>query len=169
MSLFESLFGKKKPQAQGQPTKNVAATTVPVDANLVRKINLVSRVQPEKPEMASILFVDDDPDLRQYVGEELSDFYDKVYLAANGEEACDLLEKNAVNLVVSDVMMPIMDGQTLCYSIKKSDCTFPVILLTARADNASREEGFRCLADEYIQKPFDIDELVRAINALVQR
>lgn len=134
--------------------------TVPSIENRLRK-GLIRDISE-----ASILIVDDDVDLREYLKEELSTVAAEVYTASNGKTGLDFLNDQPVNVVVSDVMMPVMNGFELCSAIK---CTpklhdIPVILLTARVEGKSKEYGLSLGADSYLPKPFDMDELVNAIN-----
>lgn len=110
----------------------------------------------------SILVVEDTPDMRNYIAKELSDEYN-ILLAANGEDALDILAKEKVDLVISDIMMPKMDGCQLCNAIKTNMeySHLPVILLTAAVGVETRIETLEMGADGYIEKPFDI-ELLRA-------
>ena len=117
---------------------------------------------------ASVLIVDDDIDLLDYFAFEFSDICKKVYMAKNGREAIKVLSSNNVDVVVSDVMMPEMDGFELCRYIKTtvSVSHIPVILLTARADENSRILGYKNGADDYITKPFKMSVLSAAVNRL---
>lgn len=109
-----------------------------------------------------ILVVEDDPDLRKYISNELSDEYNTV-TAANGEDALKIIQNQRIDLVVSDVMMPVMDGCELCNTIKSSTdySHIPVILLTAAVGIETRMETLQAGADGYIEKPFSMD-LLRA-------
>lgn len=115
----------------------------------------------------SLLFVDDDPDLRQYIEDEYTDTFAKIYLAKNGIEALGILRDNEVDIVVSDVMMPEMDGLELCKRIKAEYKRIPVILLTARADAESTKMGYAAKADVYMPKPFKTDKLLKTIEILL--
>lgn len=169
--MFKGLFSKREKKDKQDINVVPGLQSNKLDTPLagdIHPISVVPHGPVEDSAEAAILFVDDDSDLRQYVSEELSEEYNIVYVAANGKEAIKVLEEKKIDLVVSDVMMPVMDGQTLCATIKVSDPTLPVILLTARADNASRAEGLNVKADDYIQKPFDVDELLESINRLLK-
>jgi|GEM_PF-3055736 Osmosensitive K+ channel histidine kinase len=119
---------------------------------------------------AKVMFVDDDPDLREYVEMELAESCGEVFVAKHGAQALAMLEDNGVDIVVSDVMMPFMDGLTLCRSIKSNDRLrhIPVILLTARADDNSIREGFLASADCYMPKPFIINDLLDKMAELLK-
>ena len=117
---------------------------------------------------ANILVVEDDDDLRNYLQEELSDTLNNVFTAANGVEAVSILKKESINVIVSDIMMPEMDGYALCRYVKTtvSVSHIPVILLTARSDENSRLLGYKNGADDYITKPFNLDALKDSIQKL---
>ncbi len=119
--------------------------------------------------LATVLFVDDNENLRQMVKEGLSPYYN-VIVASDGKEALGKLENNEVNIVISDVMMPGMDGYELCRSIKQ-DINYshiPIILLTARTADIHRKEGLELGADDYLTKPFNFDILRLRIDKFVE-
>ena len=117
-----------------------------------------------------ILVVDDNPDMRMLLGRTLREF--DVSWAATGGEALEEASDMVPDVIVSDVMMPGMDGFALCRALRDDVATshIPVILLTARADRESLLEGFRAGADQYVFKPFRTDELrARIESVLAQR
>lgn len=117
---------------------------------------------------ASILLVEDDIELRSYVRDELKDDVKQVFVAGNGIEAIEVLNRQNIDIIVSDVMMPEMDGFALCRYVKTTVAVshIPVILLTARTDENSRILGYKNGADDYITKPFDLNYLKTAITNL---
>lgn len=119
----------------------------------------------------TILIVEDDPDINAYLQKELKPNF-RILTAENGLVAVDILVKENVSLVISDVMMPEMNGYELCKRIK-SDIVFshiPVILLTALSDDKQRMYGIASGADEFIQKPFNIEEVkLRIVRLLEER
>ncbi len=119
----------------------------------------------------TILLVEDEPEMMAFVSNQLRETY-TVLTAGNGKEVLEILLENPVNLIVSDVMMPEMDGFELCRMLK-SDITYshiPIILLTAKADLQSKIEGIELGADAYIEKPFSIEYLlVRIVNLLTNQ
>ena len=108
----------------------------------------------------TILVVEDDPEMRGYLAKELSELYN-VLVAANGEDALKLVESQRIDLIVSDIMMPGIDGVALCNQIKSTTeyCHIPVILLTAAVGMETRIETLDAGADGYIEKPFAIELL----------
>ncbi|WP_301042435.1 hybrid sensor histidine kinase/response regulator transcription factor [Parabacteroides goldsteinii] len=119
----------------------------------------------------TILIVEDDPYINAYLQKELKPNF-RILTAENGLVAVDILAKENVSLVISDVMMPEMNGYELCKRIK-SDIVFshiPVILLTALSDDKQRMYGIASGADEFIQKPFNIEEVkLRIVRLLEER
>ncbi|MFT5314557.1 MAG: signal transduction histidine kinase/ligand-binding sensor domain-containing protein [Candidatus Krumholzibacteriia bacterium] len=127
--------------------------------------------ETEDSDLGTLLVVEDNSDLRNYIREELSDEY-RILTAANGKTGLELARTEIPDLVLSDVMMPEIDGLTLCSALKSGDLTnhIPVILLTAKAEAASRREGLETGADDYVAKPFDVLELrIRIRNLIEQR
>ncbi|MBR0053258.1 MAG: response regulator [Bacteroidales bacterium] len=108
----------------------------------------------------TVLVVEDDPEMRGYLAKQLSEEYN-VLVAANGEDALELIGKERIDLVVSDIMMPGIDGIALCNRIKSTTeyCHIPVILLTAAVGMETRIGTLEAGADGYIEKPFAIELL----------
>jgi len=119
----------------------------------------------------TVLLVDDNEDIIDFISEDLQETY-HVLKAFNGEDALKILEKEAVHLVVTDVMMPGMDGFQLCKAIKTDfeHSHIPVIILTAKNTMQSKIEGLETGADAYIEKPFSPEYLqVQIANLLANR
>jgi DNA-binding response OmpR family regulator/anti-sigma regulatory factor (Ser/Thr protein kinase) len=118
----------------------------------------------------SILIVEDNNDLRQFMINNLQQDY-HVLSASNGEEALTIAMTNVPNIVLSDLMMPVMDGMKLTEKLKGDERTshIPVILLTAKNEPASRIEGLNTGADDYLTKPFSNDELKARISNLIRQ
>ena len=125
----------------------------------------LTRNQPSK---YRILIAEDDVQLLQLLQNLLSQYYD-VTTAQNGVEALDMLKSKRIDLVVSDVIMPVMDGLTLCKAIKDDFITshIPVVLLTARSETEQLIEGLEKGADAYIAKPFHPRHLFVTIKKLI--
>lgn len=118
-----------------------------------------------------ILLVDDNEDILDFISDDLSENY-TVHTALDGNEAFNILQNEAIQLVISDITMPVMDGLELCKKIK-SDIHYshiPVILLTAKNTLQSKIEGLEIGADAYIEKPFSPQHLqVQVANLLKNR
>lgn len=119
--------------------------------------------------MKKVLFADDEERMRKL----LSDFLRKegytTICAENGREALDLFYQNEdISLLILDVMMPEMDGWEVCREVRKSS-RIPIIMLTARDQEADELQGFALGADEYISKPFSPPILIARVNALLRR
>lgn len=121
---------------------------------------------PQDEERFSILVVDDNVDLRMMIAEILKERFD-VYHAGDGKTALKVLEETAIDLILSDIIMPKMDGIELCRTLK-SDKRFshvPLILLSAKATVEDKLSGLQCGADDYIEKPFSPDYLVAKVSS----
>lgn len=116
-----------------------------------------------------VLVVEDHADLRKYIKENLTDTY-QVTEAPNGKEGFNIAVDVIPDIIISDVMMPEMDGYTFCRKIKSNDKTnhIPVILLTAKASTEDRLEGLELGADDYLIKPFNPDELKLRVKNLIR-
>ena len=128
-------------------------------------INASSKNETNKP---IILVIEDNEDMCNYIVTSISDEY-KTITAKNGKEGVKIAITEVPDLIISDVMMPIMDGYQSTKELRQNNITshIPIILLTARNDRESRLKGWFEKADEYITKPFDVDELkVRLKNLL---
>ena len=125
---------------------------------------------PVLPDNApTILLVEDNPDVRAYVSSHLAPHY-RLDEATNGQEALEKVRRQPPDLVISDVMMPVMDGYALCRAIKQDEALnhIPLILLTAKAGQESKVEGLETGADDYIYKPFSADELLARAENLIE-
>lgn len=128
-------------------------------------------MEKDRHKKAAILVVEDNKDMLGFVSRQLAALYN-VFTAANGVEALRILSREDVNLVVSDVMMPEMDGLELCTHLKTNleYSHIPVILLTAKTHMESKIEGLEQGADAYIEKPFSVEYLrVSVANLLANR
>lgn len=116
-----------------------------------------------------VLIVEDDEEIRRYVHDELGDSF-HIEECDNGKEALDIVLKKVPDLVISDVMMPGMDGMTLCRKIRQNILVshIPVIMLTARTRDEDNMEGLESGADAYITKPFNIEILRQTAASLIR-
>ena len=132
------------------------------------EISTINLPEADTHQMAVVLVVEDNPEMNAYICRHLSPFY-TVLSAANGQAAIELLDANYVSLIVSDIMMPQIDGLELCSRVK-SDLSYshiPVVLLTAKSNLQSKIEGLRSGADAYIEKPFSVEYLQVCISNLL--
>jgi DNA-binding response OmpR family regulator len=118
-----------------------------------------------------ILVVDDEPDVRELVVYRMQRSGYEVIAAKNGEEAFELACTEVPDLVVADVMMPRLNGYELTRKLRDDERTrsIPVILLTSRSQEADVSQGFDAGADDYLKKPFNPDELVQRVRAVLGR
>ncbi len=118
----------------------------------------------------SILIVEDEITLRRLLVYRLGKLFD-VRVATNGREALDLVREEIPDLIVSDIMMPLMDGYALRRALSEDASTriIPFIFLTAKVDDQSRSEALRDGVDDYLTKPFDLNVVVARINHLLER
>ena len=139
------------------PLIETTAVSVNPENDYVEEYQEHEEIFPQKP---VLLFVDDNEDLCGFIHDNLMNDY-SVLIANDGQEALELLKQNDVNIVVSDIMMPVMDGIELCKQIKTNIewSHIPVILLTAKTADEHIIEGLEIGADDYITKPFNLDIL----------
>lgn len=121
------------------------------------------------PNKKTILVVEDNEDLRHYITSELNEIY-QIIEATNGEEGIVLAKKHFPDLIISDIMMPVMDGVELCRKLKTSQETshIPVLLLTAKSGMENQMTGISAGADDYITKPFSMAVLGEKIKNILQ-
>ena len=127
----------------------------------------VETSEEDSHEGRKILVVEDADDLREYIAKELGRSY-RILTACNGKEALGIIRSQKVDLVISDIMMPVMDGRELCRTIKNdTDLSYiPVILLTAITGPDSQISSLEAGADHYIEKPFSIELLTATVESL---
>jgi two-component system, OmpR family, response regulator ResD len=119
-------------------------------------------------EKKTVLIVDDEEDMRFLVGMYLENAGFSYLEAENGEEALQILKNNKVDVILIDVMMPEMDGFTLCARIREQS-DIPILFLTARGDEWDKVKGLKLGGDDYIVKPFSPGELIARIEAIMRR
>jgi signal transduction histidine kinase/CheY-like chemotaxis protein/AraC-like DNA-binding protein len=160
-----------------EPSMVVSSSQLPEKASLEFETDHYLPVQPEQKQNriaatyeCSLLLVDDHASIILLLNSILSDKY-IVHKANNGQKALKILEDERIDLVISDVIMPDMDGLTLCKKIKENIQTshIPVILLTAKGEIENRIEGLQVGADSYIPKPFHPEHLFIRIEKLIER
>ncbi len=116
-----------------------------------------------------ILLVEDDADLAQFIRKGLKEELYVVDVAADGEEGLLLALNNAYDLLILDIMLPKLDGLTLCRRVRDKGISTPVLLLTARNTVETKVSGFDTGADQFLAKPFAFAELLAGIRALLRR
>jgi len=119
--------------------------------------------------MPKILVVEDDNDLNNLIQTVLESKGHDVFAARNGKEALDILDITHIDLIISDIMMPRMDGIRLLTDIREANMKMPVLLITAKGSYDDKNKGFSSGADDYMVKPIDIKELILRVNALLRR
>ncbi len=119
--------------------------------------------------MVKILVVEDEKSMNGLVSSYLRDNGYEVKSCFDGEEALEALKENTFSLIISDIMMPKMDGFELAESVRLIDKTTPIIFMSAKDDKPSKMYGYKLGIDDYITKPFDIDELIMKVAALLRR
>ena len=120
-------------------------------------------------EKISILLAEDDRNLGNLLREYLEAKGHNAKLAVNGKEAYDFFNKEKFDLCLLDVMMPVKDGFTLAREIRSADPNIPIVFLTAKSMKEDTIEGFTAGADDYIAKPFSMEELLLRITAILRR
>ena len=162
---------RQKGEVTNQPTEKIEPLVEPSSAeevpNQARHIDeLIQPYQTDKPE---VLIIDDNIDIRTYLRSVLSEKYN-VSEAADGKAGLELARKIVPDIVLSDIMMPVMDGLAFCQQLKtdKAISHIPVILLTARSLDEQRAEGYEHGADAYLSKPFSLRLLLSRIDNLIE-
>ncbi|WP_340399405.1 response regulator transcription factor [Paenibacillus sp. FSL H8-0079] len=118
--------------------------------------------------MNTVLVVDDEPDIRDVIHVYLRNEGYHVIEAANGEEALNMIKTTSVQLVILDVMMPVMDGIKACFKIREVSTT-PIIMLSAKEEDIDKITGLTTGADDYMVKPFNPLELLARVKAQLRR
>lgn len=119
--------------------------------------------------MIKILVAEDDLDLNRFVSSVLRNNGYEVISSFNGEEAYSYYENGKVDLLLTDIMMPKMNGFELAEKVRASNKDLPIIFTTAKDDKQSKMLGFNIGIDEYVTKPFDMDILLMKIKAILRR
>jgi DNA-binding response OmpR family regulator len=176
--LHKGTLGLEQPEGN----QNIFLLNIPIhqdtEINLTKEepneteLIVTDASQPEEPaqneKSISILLVEDNKEIINFLQKELKCHYN-IFKASNGQKALDTLLKENINLIISDIMMPVMDGIELC-KIIKTDLHYshiPIIMLTAKNTLTSKIEGLETGADAYIEKPFVMEYLLAQITNLL--
>ena len=119
--------------------------------------------------MFNILVVDDDKNTRLLVQKVLESERYIVYTASNGEEALKVMDSEHIDLVIVDIMMPVMNGYELTQILRENDNNLPILMVSAKQLPNDRKKGFLVGIDDYITKPIDEEEMLLRIKALLRR
>lgn len=124
-------------------------------------------MKTEKP--VSILLAEDDPNLGTFLQTYLTNKGYSTHLCRDGKSAYDTFVKGEYNFIITDIMMPVKDGFSFAKDVRKIDPAVPILFLTAKTLEADRLRGFQIGGDDYLTKPFSMDELLLRIRAIMRR
>jgi len=119
--------------------------------------------------MFSILVVEDDEILNRMICAKLQQESYRVFTSFDGKQALDLLDKEHIDLIISDIMMPNMNGYQLAKELRDAEYTIPILMITAKNQFEDMEKGFRAGTDDYMIKPISMRELILRVKALLRR
>ena len=119
--------------------------------------------------MSRILVVEDDPAILRGLADNLASESHEVLTATDGEAACSIIHNQKPDLIVLDLMLPRMSGYEVCRTVRRDGIMTPIVMLTARGEEADRVLGLALGADDYVTKPFSVRELMARIRALLRR
>ncbi|MEL6594200.1 MAG: response regulator, partial [Bacteroidota bacterium] len=156
LTQFASATPQQNLSPEALPSKTVAQTETETAAN---------------PEAAQVLIVEDNPDVRAYVQEQLISFGYQVVAAKDGVEGLEKARELLPDLIISDIMMPRLDGYGVAKGLREDQKTshIPLILLTSKASEQSKVEGYELGIDDYLLKPFNSAELKARIANLIEQ
>jgi len=119
--------------------------------------------------MFQVLVVEDDASLRKLMSAALKQHGYEPFTAEDGQMALDVLEKTNIDLIISDIMMPNMDGYELTSALRKANYNLPILLVTAKESFEDKQKGFMAGIDDYMVKPIDVNEMILRVGALLRR
>lgn len=119
--------------------------------------------------MFHILVAEDDQSLNKIITTKLKQSNFHVYSVANGQEVLDILDQQQIDLLITDIMMPVMDGYTCVKLLREADYDLPILMMTAKSQFESLEQAFKVGVDDYLVKPIRLQELVIRVKALLRR
>lgn len=169
-SIFEVLLPLGKEHLKEEEIVGISQSTKTPKEAIVPAPSPMASVEDRElsDNLPIVLLIEDNTDLRLYIREILNESYN-VLLAKDGKEGVDMAFKQIPDIVLSDLMMPKMDGLQVCKILKEDMCTshIPIILLTAKSSKEDKIEGLKSLADDYLTKPFDTEELLTRLQNLI--
>ena len=118
--------------------------------------------------MVTILVVEDDKNTRMLTEAKLRKYYN-IVSAENGKKAIDVIYNQKIDFIVSDIMMPVMNGYELLENLKKDNINIPILFLTAKSEFEDKKKSYEIGIDDFITKPINYDELILKINAILRR
>lgn len=168
--LFTIFLPLNQNLVESQPWVEETVTTKPLLENMDQKIGQTIEDGIENDSSPSILIVEDNPDISFYISTLLKGKYHLDY-ASNGEEGIDKARNSMPDLILTDLMMPGMDGYALCHEIRQSEILnhIPIIIITAKSGVADRIHGLEEGADAYLLKPFNAEELLVRVEKLLEQ
>ncbi|WP_310602113.1 response regulator transcription factor [Anaerosporobacter sp.] len=119
--------------------------------------------------MFNILVVDDNDNIRNLIAERLHGEGYQPFQAVDGEKALDIMDHEHIDLMIADIMMPIMDGYELTAELRGSNYNLPILMVTAKEHIEDKRKGFLAGTDDYMVKPIDFDEMMLRVEALLRR
>lgn len=119
--------------------------------------------------MLKILVIEDDESILRLYSIVLEKDGFKTFLAHNGQEAWDILDREHIDLIITDVLMPVMDGYEFVRLLRQHNPLLPVLMITAKDDFSSKNKGFSLGTDDYMTKPVNLDEMLLRVRALLRR
>lgn len=120
-------------------------------------------------QMITVLLVEDDQNLRKLMRYHLDQKGYHIIEAQDGLQALEKLDQGHIDLLISDIMMPNLDGITLTEEVRSANYDFPILMITARERLEDKKMGFRAGTDDYMVKPFDMEEMLMRVEALLRR
>ncbi len=114
--------------------------------------------------MKSILIIEDQASTAHFLKRYLEQAGYQVFIAYRGKETLEIIDQRHINLVLLDLMLPDMDGMCLCQELRKQDASLPIVIVSAVGETGSKVQALHTCADDYIVKPFDMDEVLERIN-----
>lgn len=135
---------------------------------ILHKYSIMISITNKEKNMATILIVEDNESMRELMVAKLERYF-SVITAKDGLEGLKAMEQSHIDLVIADIMMPRMDGYEFIRALRTMNDDTPIILSTAKQSFADKKDGFAVGADDYMTKPFNFEELLWRINALLKR